>query len=127
MANNVIITKKARENMVKARAGAAVLPKIAGMAFGDGGTDITGEVIPPPEGQSELNHELLRKAIDRYSFVSDTTCRYECTLAEPELAGKNISETGLYDENGDLVCIKTFKAKGKDDDMEMTFVLDDIF
>ena len=34
---NVVITKKARENLVKARAGAITLPKIIGMAFGEGG------------------------------------------------------------------------------------------
>ena len=34
MAQNVIITKKARKKMVQARAGAIALPKIVGMAFG---------------------------------------------------------------------------------------------
>ena len=48
-------------------------------------------------------------------------------LAESELAGKEISEIGLYDTNGDIVCIKTFTRKGKDDDVEQTYVLDDIF
>lgn len=33
---NVVVTKKARENLVKARAGAITLPKIIGMAFGEG-------------------------------------------------------------------------------------------
>ena len=55
------------------------------------------------------------------------TCRYECTLTEAELAGGYISEIGLYDENGDMVCIKSFRKKGKDDDLEMTFTIDDIF
>ena len=36
---NVVITKKARENLVKARAGAITLPKIIGMAFGEGGVN----------------------------------------------------------------------------------------
>ena len=52
---------------------------------------------------------------------------YTCTLTEPELAGEDISEVGLYDENGDIACIKNFKTKGKDGDMEMTFTLDDVF
>ena len=34
---NVVITKTAREKLVKARAGVIVLPKIVGMAFGNGG------------------------------------------------------------------------------------------
>ncbi|MFG6330024.1 MAG: phage tail protein [Lachnospiraceae bacterium] len=127
MAENVIITKKARENMVKARAGALALPKITGMAFGNGGVDAGGNVITPQEDQAELANELYRKEINGFEFIDDTTCRYTCTLTEPELAGEDISEIGLYDENGDIACIKNFKSKGKDSDMEMTFTLDDVF
>lgn len=124
---NVIITKKAREKLVKARAGAVVLPKIVGMAFGDGGVDSAGSVIAPSETQSGLTNELLRKEIDGYSFPDDTTCRYECTLSESDLAGEEISEIGLYDEEGDVVCIKTFMKKGKDNDVEQTYTLADMF
>lgn len=127
MASNVIITKTARTKLVKARAGAISLPKITGMAFGSGGADNNGNVIPPTEDQIALRNEIFRKAIDGYSFVSDTTCRYECTLAESEIADAYISEIGLYDTQGDIVCIKSFKKKGKDDDLEMTFTLDDVF
>ena len=65
--------------------------------------------------------------ISGYTFVTETTCRYECTLGESELAGQYISEIGLYDSQGDIVCIKTFTKKGKDDDIEMTYTLDDVF
>lgn len=127
MDKNVVITKKARENLVKARAGAIELPKIVGMAFGNGGAGEDGTVIAPTEDQAALTNELYRKEVDGYEFVGDTTCRYECTLSETELAGEDISEIGLYDANGDIICIKTFTAKGKDDDLEMTFTIDDIF
>lgn len=124
---NAVITKKGRQNLVRARAGVIQLPKIVGMAFGDGGVDAGGNVVPPAESQTGLTNELFRKVIDGYSFPEDTTCRYECTLTESELAGEEISEVGLYDENGDIVCIKTFTRKGKDDDVEQTYALDDIF
>lgn len=127
MADNAVITKKARENMVKARAGAIALPVITGMVFGSGGVDSSGNVLAPEENQPELNQELYRKPIDSYTFPTDTSCQYVCMLEESELAGADISEIGLYDENGDLVCIKTFKSKGKDDDITMTFTLDDVF
>ena len=84
---NVIITKKSREKLVKARAGAIQLPKIVGMVFGDGGVDASGNVIPPTESQSGLTNEIFRKELDGYSFPADTTCRYECTLTDSELAG----------------------------------------
>lgn len=124
---NVLITKAAREKLVKARAGAITLPRIVGMAFGDGGVDEDGKAVSPIETQTGLNHELYRKEMDGFSFPADTTCRYECTLNESELAGEYISEIGLYDEDGDIVGIKTFTSKGKDDDVEQTYTLDDIF
>ena len=86
-----------------------------------------GTVKPPIDTQNGLTNELFRKEVDGYSFPADTTCRYECTLAENELVGEEISEIGLYDEEGDIVCIKTFMRKGKDDDVEQTYTLDDIF
>ena len=97
------------------------------MAFGDGGVDADGNVLAPIEMQGELTHELYRKVINGYSFPSDTTCRYECSLTESELPRADISEIGLYDEEGDIICIKTFKVKGKDDDLEMIFHIDDMF
>ncbi len=127
--NNVVITKIARMKLVKARAGEITLPKIVGMAFGNGGVEADGTIIPPTDDQSALYNELYRKKIDGYSFPdeAEAVCRYECTLAENELVDTEISEIGLYDENGDIVCIKTFKRKGKDSDVEQTYILDDIF
>lgn len=129
MASNALITKVARKKLVMARAGAIVLPKITGMAFGDGGADASGKAIPPTEGQTSLTSELIRKEISSYEILEDAvaTCRYTATLTELECVGNNISELGLYDSEGDLVCIKTFSPKGKDADLEMTFTLDDIF
>ncbi len=124
---NVVITKTAREKLVKARAGAIVLPKIVGMAFGNGGVDGDGAVVPPSETQEGLTGEIFRKEIDGYSFPEATVCRYECTLDYAELAGEEISEIGLYDEDDDIVCIKTFMRKGKDSDVEQTYALDDVF
>ncbi len=127
---NVVITTTAREKLVKARAGDITLPAIIGMAFGDGGVNSGGSVITPASDQTELVNELLRKTLDTedgHTYPSSMTCRYKCTLSEDELAGKEISEIGLYDEDGDMVAIKNFVRKGKDDDIEMSFTLDDIF
>ncbi|MCD8364697.1 MAG: phage tail protein [Clostridiales bacterium] len=129
MAENVIITKTARAKLVQARAGAITLPTIVGMAFGNGGVDSSGDVISPTDDQTELTSELLRKEIDSYTVLTseDATVRYMCTLGTSDLEGESISEIGLYDTDGDIVCIKTFTAKGKDSDIEMTFTLDDVF
>ena len=125
--DNFIITINGRKKLAMAGAGEITLPKVEGMAFGDGGVDADGNVLAPIEMQGELTHELYRKVINGYSFPSDTTCRYECSLTESELPRADISEIGLYDEEGDIICIKTFKVKGKDDDLEMIFHIDDMF
>lgn len=124
---NTVITVAGRKKLVQARAGAIPLPTIEGMAFGNGGVDSSGTVIAPSETQTTLTNELYRKKIDGYTFPADTTARYTCTLKASELAGKEISEVGLYDTDGDIVAIKTFTRKGKDDDMEQQYILDDIF
>lgn len=125
--SNAVITKLRRKKLVMASAGEISLPKIVGMVFGDGGVDDLGAVIPPSVDQTELNNELHRQEIDSYTFPDDTTCRYKCTLSEFMLPNAEISEIGLYDEDGDIVCIKSFLKKGKDSDFEMVFVLDDMF
>ena len=105
------VTTLAKKKMVKARAGISSLPKIVGMAFGDGGVDSGGTVKPHSADQNTLHHELLRKNVDGYEVLSDTKIRYRCTLAENELANTYISEVGLYDADGDMVAMKAFLKK----------------
>lgn len=121
------VTTKAKKKMLQARAGIAPLPKIVGMAFGDGGTNDSGVIIPHSPEQNTLHHEVLRKPVDGYEVVSDTKIRYSCTLGESELAGTYISECGLYDADGDIVAMKAFMKKGKDGDMEAVFECEDTF
>ena len=122
-----IVTLIAKKKMLRARAGEIAMPKIVGMAFGDGGVDSSNNVITPSENQTSLKNELLRKKVDKYTFISDSKCRYECTLANNELTGKYISELALYDDAGDIIAIKNFLKKGKDSDLEIKFQMDDEF
>lgn len=127
---HVVITTTARHKLVQARAGDITLPAIVGMAFGDGGVDSSGNVLTPTASQTALNNQLLRKvldAVDGHTYPDNYTCRYKCTLSEAELAGKEISEIGLYDSAGDIVAIKNFMRKGKDSGLELSFTIDDIF
>ena len=50
------VTTLAKKKMVKARAGISSLPKIVGMAFGDGGVDSGGTVKPHSADQNTLHH-----------------------------------------------------------------------
>ena len=127
MDKTVIITKTARKKMAKARAGEAQLPKVVGMVFGSGGVNDNGSVKNPEPEQTSLNNELHRQVIDGYKFISETTVQYKCTLSETTIPNTLISEIGLYDEEGDIIYIKNFLAKGKDNDLEMVFTINDIF
>lgn len=120
-----VTTMAAKRKMLLARAGAAALPPIQGMAFGDGGADENGTVIEPSEDQEELNNELYRKDITKYEIVNDTQVTYYCRLTESELAGKKISELALIDSEGDAVTIKNFRVKEKDGDFSFTFKVND--
>lgn len=122
-----IVTKTGREKMAKARAGEITLPKIMYMAFGDGACDETGNVIPPAMDQVTLSNELMRKEIESHNFPISTTCRYKARLSEGELSNIGINEVALIDSEGDVVGIKCFKNKYKDEDMEMVFEIDDEF
>lgn len=124
---NTVVTQTRRHKLVFASAGEISLPRIVGMAFGNGGVNGQGEVIPPTEDQTDLYNEIFRKEIDSYEIVDPYTIRYLCTLEEGELIGQKISELGLYDEDGDILCIRTMTEKGVDGDIEQTYSVKDIF
>ena len=125
MASKAITTIKAKKKMLLARAGLQDLTRITQMAFGSGGVDDFGEVLQPDEDQEELVNEICRKDIKKIEVVSDTKISYYCTIGESELTNAELSELALVDEEGDLMAIKNFKAKGKDSDFSMTFKIND--
>lgn len=125
MATKAVTTKAAKRKMLLARAGRQSLPRITKMAFGNGGVNDAGEVKEIDEESENLANEILRKDIDRNEIISDTQIKYFCTLAENELVGEELSEIALVDSDGDLVAIKNFMKKGKDEDWEMEFAVTD--
>ena len=125
MAAKAITTLAAKRKMLLARAGKQALPPIKQMVFGAGGVTEAGEVLELEEGQQELKDEIFRKDIEKIEVINNMNIQYCCTLDENELSGADISEIALADEEGDLVAIKNFKAKGKDNDFSMTFKIND--
>lgn len=123
-----VITKKGREKLCKAHAGDISLPAITYMVLGSGGVQEDGQTVIPPTGEeTELKNQLIKKELTGHSYPQDTTCRYSMRLTKEELANVYISEQGLVDTEGDLVAYKTFLPKGKDEDMEFVFDMDEIF
>lgn len=124
-----VITVIGRRKLCKAHAGDLELPKIMQMAWGDGGVLDDGTPKQTTGEESGLYNLLLKKNIETHTYTdeSQTTCRYTATLAADELTGKEISEMGLYDADGDLIAYRTFLRKGKDADIPQIYDMDEIF
>lgn len=124
-----VITEIGRKKLCKAHAGDLVLPKIAKMAWGDGGVNEGGEPKETTGKETKLYNKLLEKAIESHTYTdgTETACRYTATLGKGELTGKEISEMGLYDAEGDLVAFRTFRRKGKDEDIPQTYDMEETF
>jgi hypothetical protein len=125
---NSVTTVYRREMLCKITSGAiATIPKIAKMAFGDGGTDGSNKPIPPLETATTLKHELTRYDIDSVSYPVSTTARYTATIPGDTLVNANINEAALVDADGKICLIQTMTKKGKDDGVIFTFTLDEEF
>lgn len=131
MAENTmgVITVTARKKLCESHAGDRELPKIAKIAWGDGGVEEDGTPKTASGNEIGLYHELLKKDVESHVYVGEnhTTCRYTATLEAGELTGKEISEMGLFDADGDLVAYRTFMRKGKDADIPQIYDMDEIF
>ena len=123
-----IITVIGRKKLCKAHAGDITLPPITQIAWGDGG--VTEDGVPKATTGNEISlyNELLKKNISghMYPVEDETTCRYSGILDKGELTGKEISEMGLYDSDGDLIAYRTFLRKGKDEDIPLIFDMDEV-
>lgn len=117
-----VITTVSKNKILMARAGIKPISSITHMALGSGGK----EWIPTAYDE-KLREELIRKQIEKIEQVSETRFRYCCVIEKDELIGQIINELALIDADGDFVCIKTFSDKGKDEDVELEFIVDDIF
>lgn len=124
-----VITAVGRKKLCKAHAGDITLPPITHMAWGNGGVDESGQPKEATGNEIGLYSELLKKEIESHGYVNEeeTTCRYTATLDKGELTGKEISEMGLYDSEGDLIAYRTLMRKGKEADIPQTYDMDEIF
>ena len=127
--NRGVITVAGRRKICMAHSGDASLPAIVKMAWGDGGVDENGVPKLATGNESGLYNELLKKDIETHVYANEekTTCRYTAALERGELTGKEISEMGLFDEEGELIAYRSFMRKGKDEDIPQVYDMDEIF
>lgn len=104
-----------RKRIAKHMADNSPLPRIAFMAFGDGGHNADLTPKSPDADALGLVHELLRKPVsitqeDPFSVTG------KGVIEAAELAGARISEAMLVDEAGQICGLKNFAPKLKESD-----------
>ena len=104
---NTITTAAQRSKFATAHATSGVLPTIAEIGFGTGGHD-TGTGLPTqPTGlETAVGGEVVKKAITSINTTVPTTAEVLGILDFAEGNGVSISAIGLYDSDGDLICLK---------------------
>lgn len=129
------MTKRGRELLCKAHAGDVQLSPITYISLGSGGC-AEGVPVVVTGNETELKEELIQMPVAAHQYseeLDDSTgatkvkMRYTAVLGEKELPDSVISEAGLVDGDGNLVAYLTFLPKGKDEDMEFVFNIDEIF
>ena len=104
---NTITTVAAREKFAAAHAGAATLPTITHIGFGTGGHNPgTGLPTQPTGLETAVGGEVVKKAITSVNTDAGVVAEVLGILDFAEGNGVSISAIGLYDSDGDLICLK---------------------
>lgn len=101
-----------RRRIAAHMAGDGALKRIAYIAFGDGGHHPENNTPKPAGVEAEsLYHEVQRKPVE--AVVQDDI--YSATgkgiLVASGFPSNVVSEAGLFDEDGNLICWETFPPK----------------
>ncbi|EMK15599.1 phage tail protein [Leptospira kirschneri] len=95
------------------------------IAFGIGGLE-GGIPRAPKIGDTGLQNEIYRKLVEIRSD-SDGNRYFQTTVKQGEMMGYGINEIGLFDEDGELLYLKTFPSKDKDHLIVYDFVIKEEF
>ena len=126
MANSVT-TVTAREKFAAAHGDGSAVPQITNVGWGTGGHDANRQPTQPSGSLTSVPGEVLQKAIEGHSYPIATTARFTVKLEKTEANGSDISSCGLYDSAGDLIAVKHFAPKAKDNETEIVITWDEEF
>ncbi|WOC33068.1 MULTISPECIES: phage tail-collar fiber domain-containing protein [Caproicibacterium] len=122
---NNVLTNALRTRMAQLLAGKlSTVPKVKYLAVGSGGLDTSGNPTAPSGAETALQKEEGRYEVEDPTFPVDTTVRFAAVIPMADLAGKKLSEVGLFSEDNVLYAIRHMLPKQKDSDEEMEFTHD---
>ena len=111
-----VVVNTYRQRIAGRMAGGAQLAPVAYMAFGDGGHNADLTPKAPSARATALNHEILRKPLAAITQEDLYSVTGKGAVEANEVVGAGISEAALIDANGQLVGLKTFAPKFKEND-----------
>lgn len=116
-----VTTNKAKSKIAKAYYEGGTIPKITHVGWGVGGVNSENQIITPSGSQTSVTGEFLKKLISDATHPvegDNTRSMFTVTLMPSDAGalGKEVSACGLYDEAGDLVCLRHFTRKTIDVD-----------
>jgi phage-related tail fiber protein len=100
-----------RRRLAAHMAGNGILKKAAFMAFGDGGHNPNNTAKAATASRDTLYHEVKRKTLTGLTQEDLYSLSATGVIAGSELDGGILSEAALLDEDGNLICWKTFPPK----------------
>ncbi|PJZ57889.1 phage tail protein [Leptospira barantonii] len=95
------------------------------IAFGIGGLS-SGTPRIPQAGDTGLQNEVLRKSITIQNNP-DGSRIFKASIKQAEAIGAGINELGLFDRDGNLLFLKTFPSKPKDNLIVYDFAIHEEF
>ena len=122
---DAVILNQAKLKMLKMRAIGSDSWQIKYFAFGTGLGD-DGKRYTPTGKETALKNEVARVEVISATVLDERSYQYLGEIPEDTANGEYITEVGLVDSDGDLVCIKTFDKKLKRTGASMVFKIDDI-
>lgn len=86
----------------------------------------TGEKYTPTGKETALANEVYRAERVMVEQIDERTWTYTGEIPSDQCNGEYISEIGLADKDGELICIKTFDKKLKSSGNPMVFKIDNL-
>lgn len=113
---DAVLVDTFRQRIAAHMAGKGTLAPIGYMAFGDGGHNDDLSAKPPSAEATGLANELLRKPIDVVFQEDLFSVTGRGSVDTDELVGVSLSEAALIDTEGNVIGIKNFSPKVKEND-----------
>lgn len=120
---DAVILNQAKLKQIKMRANGGDW-KIAYFVFGNG-LNKSGNRYTPTGAEDSLLSEVYRSPVAAVEQTDEITWTYTGEIPSDACNGEYISEIGLADQDGELICIKTFDKKLKASGSPMVFKIDD--